>query len=93
MLTKTFLTLGAATLVTGALFFSGSHVALASGHERQVRSTSTASDRCEREWEFHRCFKHKCDAEDECDRLRSRGWDAKWKKENGKYCVYKRRSR
>ena len=93
MLRKTFMILGAATLVTGALSFAGNRAALAAGEGRQVQSAGTASDRSRPKWEFHDCFKHKCDAEDECDRLRSKGWEAKWEKEDGKYCVYKRKSR
>jgi hypothetical protein len=93
VLKKTFLTLGAATVVTGALFFCGSRAALAAGQEQQVRSTSTASDRPGRKWEFHDRFKRKWEAEDECERLRSEGWQAKWVKKRRMYWVYKRRGR
>lgn len=86
MFVKRLLVLSAAALlVAGA--------AGAADRGQQERSATAVSDRSEARWEFHKEFDHKCDAVDECDRLRRMGFDARWKQRGHKFVVEKRSRR
>ena len=93
MLKKTCSILAAAILVAGVLSFSGGGTAVAGERQQQVPANRMTSDRHDDDWEFYDCFDGKRRAEEVCNHLRRKGFDAKWWKEDGQYCVYTRKRR